>query len=136
MSNHRIDALADVEALDQIDEVNSRRLIATPALVCDLAMLLANIDLMASNARGAGVALRPHVKSHKSAYIAKRQLDAGAVGLSFAKLGEAEIIVERLITEGDRTISVLLTSPLVGRHSAERAAALATQCDLMVISWW
>jgi D-serine deaminase-like pyridoxal phosphate-dependent protein len=132
MNNHRIVARADEEALDQIDELNSRRLIATPALVCDLAILLANIEAMASNARNAGVSLRPHVKSHKSAYIAKRQLDAGAVGLSFAKLGEAEIIVERLKADDDRTVSVLLTSPLFGRHQAERAASLAAHCDLIV----
>src|SRR5580704_19316148 len=104
----------------ELDEVNSRRLIATPALVCELAALEANIDAMASNARDAGVNLRPHVKSHKSAAIARRQLDAGAVGLSFAKLGEAEVIVERLNADRDGApISVLLTSPLVGRHAAE-----------------
>jgi D-serine deaminase-like pyridoxal phosphate-dependent protein len=74
------------------------------------------------------------VKSHKSAFIAAQQLKFGAVGLSFAKLGEAEAIVERLITQDDRrTLSVLLTSPLVGRHSAERAAALAEKCDLLAV---
>jgi D-serine deaminase-like pyridoxal phosphate-dependent protein len=132
MNDHLIVRRADEEAWDQIDEMNSRRLIATPALVCDLGALLANIEEMAGNARSAGVSLRPHVKSHKSAYISKRQLDAGAIGLSFAKLGEAEIIVERLKADDDRTISVLLTSPLVGRQQAERAASLAAHCDLMV----
>lgn len=120
--------------LDQLGEANSRRLIATPALVCDLVLLVSNIDRMAVNALAAGVALRPHVKSHKSAYIAKRQLEAGAVGLSFAKLGEAEVVVAQLKSdEFAPSISVLLTSPLVGRHSAERAAALAAQCDLIVV---
>ena len=122
------------EVLDQLGEVNSRRLIPTPALVCDLSLLLSNIERMAGLARDAGVALRPHVKSHKSAFIAKHQLDAGAVGLSFAKLGEAEAVVEQLRADGDHTvISALLTSPLVGRHPAERAAALAGQCDLIVV---
>jgi D-serine deaminase-like pyridoxal phosphate-dependent protein len=88
---------------------------------------------MAGLARDAGVGLRPHVKSHKSAFIAKHQLDAGAVGLSFAKLGEAEAVVERLRADSDHTVSALLTSPLVGRHLAERAAALAGQCDLIVV---
>jgi D-serine deaminase-like pyridoxal phosphate-dependent protein len=125
--------LANDEVLEQLGEANSRRLIATPALVCDLALLQSNIERMASNAAAAGVALRPHVKSHKSAYIAERQLDAGAVGLSFAKLGEAEVIVERLHANGHASASALLTSPLVGRHSAERAAALAARCDLIVV---
>jgi len=132
--DRRSDVRANDEVLDQLGEANSRRLIATPALVCDLVLLVSNIDRMAVNALAAGVALRPHVKSHKSAYIAKRQLEAGAVGLSFAKLGEAEVVVAQLKSdEFAPSISVLLTSPLVGRHSAERAAALAAQCDLIVV---
>jgi D-serine deaminase-like pyridoxal phosphate-dependent protein len=133
MSDSRRDVRAYNEALDQLGEANSRRLIPTPALVCDLSMLLSNIERMARSARDAGVALRPHVKSHKSAYVAQRQLEAGAAGLSFAKLGEAEVIVEQLLTEDEHSaISVLLTSPLVGRHAAERAAALGARCDLLV----
>jgi D-serine deaminase-like pyridoxal phosphate-dependent protein len=134
MSDRLAGAHAYDEVLAQLGEVNSRRLIATPALVCELAALEANIDAMASNARVANINVRPHVKSHKSAAIARRQLDAGAVGLSFAKLGEAEAIVERLHASGDDpTLSVLLTSPLVGRHAAERAAELAARCDLIVV---
>lgn len=122
------------EVIKQLGEVNSRRLIATPALVCDLTLLRSNIERMAQLAGDAGVALRPHVKSHKSAYIARAQLRSGAVGLSFAKLGEAEAIVEQLQKGGDQApISVLLTSPLVGRRSSERAAELAAQCDLIVV---
>ena len=134
VSDPRRDVRAYDEALEHLGEANSRRLIPTPALACDLSMLRANIERMARSARDGGVALRPHVKSHKSAYVAKCQLEAGAVGLSFAKLSEAEVIVERLRTESDHSpISVLLTSPLVGRHAAERAAALATRCDLLVV---
>ena len=134
VSDSRRDVRAYDEALDQLGETNSRRLIPTPALVCDLSMLLSNIERMAERARDAGVALRPHVKSHKSAYVAKRQLEAGAVGLAFAKLGEAEVIIESLRTEQTHcAISVLLTSPLVGRHAAERAVALAARCDLLVV---
>jgi D-serine deaminase-like pyridoxal phosphate-dependent protein len=128
------DVRAYGEVLEQLGEVNSRRLIATPALVCDLIALRSNIERMARLARDAGVALRPHVKSHKSAYIAREQLRSGAVGLSFAKLGEAEAIVERLRDDSDpHPVSVLLTSPLVGRPSAERAAELAARCDLIVV---
>jgi D-serine deaminase-like pyridoxal phosphate-dependent protein len=134
VSEVRRDVRAYDEVLDQLGEMNSRRLIPTPALACDLAMLLSNIDRMAELARVAGVTLRPHVKSHKSAFIARHQLRSGAVGLSFAKLGEAEAIVERLRAVGDEpALSILLTSPLVGRHAAERAAVLAGQCDLIVV---
>jgi len=133
VSDGRRDVRAYDEVLQHLGEANSRRLIATPALVCDLTLLRSNIERMAGLARDAGVALRPHVKSHKSAYIAEQQLRAGAAGLSFAKLGEAEAIVERLHAEYREGLSVLLTSPLVGRHSAERAATLAATCDLIVV---
>ena len=133
MSDGRRDVRAYDDVLQHLGEANSRRLLATPALVCDLTMLHSNIERMATLARDAGVALRPHVKSHKSAYIAELQLRAGAAGLSFAKLGEAEAIVERLPGDVRERLSVLLTSPMVGRHSAERAAALAATCDLIVV---
>jgi len=51
----------------------------------------------------------------------------------FRQVERSEAVVQRLRTEENQSmISVLLTSPLVGRHSAERAAALAAQCDLIV----
>ncbi len=124
---------ADDEVLAQLGQVDSRRLIATPALVCELPTLRANIEEMAKRVREAGVNIRPHVKSHKSAYIARLQLDAGAVGLSFAKLGEAEAVVERLLADDPSAVSVLITSPMVGRVNAERAAQLAQKCDLLVV---
>jgi D-serine deaminase-like pyridoxal phosphate-dependent protein len=89
---------------------------------------------MASITSLSGIALRPHVKSHKSAYVAKLQLDAGAVGLAFAKLAEAEAVIGRLRRDGYRErISVLLTSPLVGMAAAARALALGDLCDVMVV---
>jgi len=63
MSDPRRDVRAYDEVLAQLGEANSRRSIPTPALVCDLSLLLANIERMANRARDAGVALRPHVKS-------------------------------------------------------------------------
>jgi D-serine deaminase-like pyridoxal phosphate-dependent protein len=111
----------------------SRRLIATPALVCDIDLLVSNVQQMANLVATSGVALRPHVKSHKSAFVARLQLDAGAAGLAFAKLSEAEVIVDRLNEEGvDAPLSVLITSPLVGESLARRALTLAQRCELMV----
>jgi D-serine deaminase-like pyridoxal phosphate-dependent protein len=92
-----------------------------------------NIRRMAELARVEGVGLRPHVKSHKSAFVARRQLDAGATGLACAKLSEAEALVAGLARDGhDRRVSILLTSPLVGPDAAHRAADLARRCDLLV----
>jgi D-serine deaminase-like pyridoxal phosphate-dependent protein len=121
-------------AREEFGEPGSRSRIRTPALVCDLDALMENVVQMASFARSAGVALRPHVKSHKSAYIAKCQLDAGAVGLSCAKLSEAEVLVDRLNqSDTEPDISILLTSPITGALNAQRVAALAQLCELAVV---
>ncbi|MGC9361009.1 MAG: DSD1 family PLP-dependent enzyme, partial [Anaerolineae bacterium] len=58
----------------------------TPALCVDVPTLSRNIQHMAKIAREAGVALRPHIKTHKCPQIAQRLLDAGAVGLTCAKV--------------------------------------------------
>ncbi len=64
---------------------------STPYLRLDVAVLGRNLAAMADAARAAGVALRPHAKTHKCAQIAARQLAAGAVGLTVATIGEAEV---------------------------------------------
>src|SRR6266850_6945223 len=61
----------------------------TPALYVDLDALERNIARMQEQCRAWGVALRPHVKTHKIAEIAQMQLDAGAIGITVAKVGEA-----------------------------------------------
>ncbi len=76
----------------------------TPALYVDLDVLERNIARMQEQCRAWGVALRPHVKTHKIPEIAKLQLDAGAIGITVAKLGEAEVL------PGD---DVLIAYPLV-----------------------
>src|SRR5687767_15731785 len=64
----------------------------TPALYVDLDVLERNIRGMQEQCRGWGVELRPHVKTHKIPEIAQMQLDAGAIGITVAKLGEAEVL--------------------------------------------
>jgi D-serine deaminase-like pyridoxal phosphate-dependent protein len=118
--------------LAHLGQPQSRELLATPALECDLDLLDANIADLASRARAGGVQLRPHVKSHKSAFIAARQLTAGAVGLSFAKLSEAESVTAAL-TDEIEGVSVLLTSPLVGTALMARAKALSERCALILV---
>ncbi|MFN8178352.1 MAG: alanine racemase [bacterium] len=67
--------------------------VETPALVLDEDVLLANVRAMASVAASAGVALRPHFKTHKCVEIARIQLEHGAVGGTVAKASEAEVFV-------------------------------------------
>ena len=76
----------------------------TPALYVDLDALERNISEMQKQCRDWGVDLRPHVKTHKIAEIAQMQLDAGAIGITVAKVGEAEVL------PGD---DVLVAYPLV-----------------------
>lgn len=66
---------------------------ATPFLALDLAVLEANIARTQRWADERGVLLRPHVKTHKSVEIARRQVDAGAHGITVATVGEAEVFV-------------------------------------------
>jgi D-serine deaminase-like pyridoxal phosphate-dependent protein len=119
---------------DVVGQVDSVRHIRTPALLCDLDLLEGNIARMAALTTSAGIGLRPHAKSHRSATIARLQLDAGAVGIAFAKLSEADAIIEQLRADGyPRRVSTLLTSPLAGADAAARALALAARCDLFVV---
>src|SRR5579862_5918940 len=64
----------------------------TPALYVDLGVLERNIREMQKQCVAWKVGLRPHTKTHKIAEIARMQLDAGAVGITVAKLGEAEVL--------------------------------------------
>jgi D-serine deaminase-like pyridoxal phosphate-dependent protein len=63
----------------------------TPAMLIDLDIVDANIANMAAFAGRAGLRLRPHVKTHKSVAMARRQLAAGAAGLCVATVSEAEV---------------------------------------------
>lgn len=72
---------------------------STPYLRIDVARLDANLKRVASAARTAGLALRPHAKTHKSPQIARRQLAAGACGLTVATVGEAEVFADAGVTD-------------------------------------
>jgi D-serine deaminase-like pyridoxal phosphate-dependent protein len=68
--------------------------LATPFLYVDLDRMKANIDTMAAAARGLGVRLRPHAKTHKVPDIARLQIAAGATGITLAKISEAEVFAD------------------------------------------
>ncbi|MGA0607334.1 DSD1 family PLP-dependent enzyme [Phenylobacterium sp. VNQ135] len=110
-----------IQALAVLGRPGSRDAIATPAAVLDLDAFEANVALMAERARTAGLALRPHAKSHKCAWVAQRQIAAGAVGVCCAKLAEAEALAAAGVG------SILVTSPIAGAGPAARAATLAAR---------
>lgn len=104
-----------------IGKSGSRAMIPTPAAVLDLDAFERNVAKMQERARAAGLAVRPHSKSHKCSALAKRQLAAGAVGICCAKLAEAEAMAAAGIGQ------ILVTSPIAGAGPAARAAKLAAE---------
>ena len=71
----------------------------TPAILVDRVKLEANIRSMQSACDAGGIELRPHMKTHKMVEVARRQLGAGAKGLTCAKLGEAEAMLPSGVKE-------------------------------------
>jgi len=111
-----------------LGQAGSRRRIDTPALVLDLDAFDHNVATMAALARERAIGLRPHAKTHKSIAIGRRQMEAGAVGLCCAKLGEAEALAAGGL---DR---LLLTAPVLGDDKIRRLLALnGAIADLAVV---
>lgn len=98
----------------------------TPALVLDLDKMEANIKEMADVARDAGVKLRPHIKTHKSPHIAKLQLESGASGITVAKLGEAEVMVDAGIRD------IRIAYPICGEIKLARLKELLGKADISI----
>ncbi|MGB7157360.1 MAG: alanine racemase, partial [Tepidisphaeraceae bacterium] len=67
--------------------------IPTPAVVIDAGIAMTNVRKLADYAAKHNLKVRPHTKTHKSIRMAKAQLDAGATGLTVAKVGEAEVMI-------------------------------------------
>ena len=100
--------------------------IETPALVVDLDRMEKNLARVAAYAREHGLRLRPHSKTHKSIRIGKRQLASGAVGLTVAKVSEAEVMLNA------QPEDLLVAFPIVGRAKLERLMAVARRTRVTV----
>ncbi len=90
----------------------------TPALLIEEHIMRMNIQNMQNLANDWGVFLRPHIKTHKSTYIARQQRNAGAVGLTVAKVSEAEVFAE------DGFDNLFISSEIVTPRNLEKIAAL------------
>lgn len=100
---------------------------ATPYLRVDVARVRSNIAAVAEQAATAGVSLRPHAKTHKSPEIARLQLEAGAIGLTVATVGEAEVFVEHGVED------LFVAYPLwLSDDVARRLRDLAGRADLAI----
>ncbi len=98
----------------------------TPRLVIDRRKMRRNIETMAAMARGSGVSLRPHVKTHKIPDIAREQLGAGAVGVTVAKVSEAEVMADGGVED------IFIAYPVVTGPKVRRAIALGKRVRLVV----
>src|SRR5690625_5232860 len=108
-------------------QINEKDLLTdTPFVAIDLDIMDRNISTMAKLANEAGVKLRPHTKTHKSHYIAHKQLEASASGITVATLGEAEVMANAGIKD------ILIAFPLVGKRKLERFSSLLQRADLTV----
>jgi D-serine deaminase-like pyridoxal phosphate-dependent protein len=99
----------------------------TPAVLVDVNRAKANIARMQVVANAHGKRLRPHAKTHKSPIVAKWQIDAGAVGICCAKLGEAEVFADAGIRD------IRLPYP-VHPSNADRVARLLDRVQLSIIT--
>jgi D-serine deaminase-like pyridoxal phosphate-dependent protein len=97
----------------------------TPAPVVDLPRMERNLDRMAAYAAAHGLALRPHIKTHKTPWLAAEQLRRGAIGVTCATPREAEVMSE--VAD-----DVLLAYPAVGPVRARRVAGLPADVHLTV----
>lgn len=118
--------------MDASDRGDAARVVApdvvldTPCVVVDEDVATANLVAMQELARAHGVALRPHVKTHKTRELAARQLAVGACGITCAKLGEAEAMVSAGIRD------VFVAYPTVGPLKAPRLLALLERARVVV----
>src|SRR5262249_57541632 len=90
----------------------------TPAVVVDLDRVERNIKRLQALCDAAGVANRPHIKTHKSPVIEAMQRDAGAKGITCQKLGEAEVMAEAGFKE------ILISCNILGEEKSARLPGL------------
>jgi D-serine deaminase-like pyridoxal phosphate-dependent protein len=98
----------------------------TPCAVIDMDRVEANIARIQAACDAAGVANRPHIKTHKSPLLATMQIKAGAKGITCQKLGEAEVMAEAGIDD------ILISYNLIGEEKMARLGALQAKANMTV----
>ncbi len=98
----------------------------TPCGVIDLDVVERNIKRAQELCDTAGVANRPHIKTHKSTLLARMQMDAGAIGITCQKLGEAEVMADAGITD------IIIATNILGAAKSGKLSALQKRLPLKV----
>ena len=100
----------------------------TPCLVVDVAKVRENVGRMQQQVEACGCRLRPHVKTHKLPFFARMQLEAGAAGITCAKVSEAEVMAQGGVKD------IFIAYPMVGEFRIRRALALQRQVDRLILA--
>lgn len=103
-----------------------RCFIDTPALLIDIEKMEYNIRKMADFFKDKKADLRPHMKTHKCPTIARMQIEAGAIGITCAKVSEAEIMFHSGIN------NILIANQIVGDQKINRLVCLAKNTKIIV----
>jgi len=99
----------------------------TPCLLINPDVLERNIERMANIARSSALALRPHIKTHKTAEITRMQLAAGARGITVATVSEAEAMAAAGASD------ILIGNQVIGANPVQRVVDLARKVSLAVV---
>ncbi|GKX32252.1 alanine racemase [Vallitalea longa] len=100
--------------------------IDTPKVIIDYDIMKNNIHKMQELVSNNSCSLRPHIKTHKIPDIAKMQIEAGAVGISVAKIGEAEVMADAGIDD------IFIAYPIIGEDKIKRLLKLNKKIRLIV----
>src|SRR5436305_3827481 len=100
----------------------------TPAVVIDLDIVEANVARAQEKLASHGLANRPHIKTHKIPSLAKKKMEAGAIGITCQKLGEVEVMTDAGVAD-----DILLTYNVLGGAKTERLAALIRRLKRMAV---
>jgi D-serine deaminase-like pyridoxal phosphate-dependent protein len=119
----------EILSLFRFHDVGSRvEELETPVPLVDIGTALRNLRRWQARCDAAGIANRPHVKTHKLVPLAQAQLALGAKGITVQKLGEAEVMADAGIAD------MLLTFNVVGASKLARLAALARRTDIKAVA--
>lgn len=99
----------------------------TPYIVIDEAIVEQNIKRMANMAKENRIQLRPHIKTHKLPYVAKKQLAGGAIGITVATISEAEVMAEAGIKD------IFIAYPIVSESKAKKLIQLKHKVSNLIV---
>lgn len=107
----------------RIDEID------TPAVLIDLDIASRNVARAQAQADAASVKLRPHIKTHKLPFLARKQVEAGAVGITCQKVGEAEVMADAGLTDIFIPYNILGSAKLARLLALHRRITLSVTAD-------